>query len=577
MWVLFIMISEEKINEIRKSINIVDIIGEYISIEQKGKNYFAVCPFHDDHNPSMSISPEKQIYTCFVCGAHGNVFTFLMEYEHISFIEAVKNIANRVGIYLDVPNFKEKQVDEKVENQYEIYDIANKFYQNNLNTKDGTSAREYLNNRDFKEEIIKEFGIGLSTTNKLTKLLINKKFNNDMLVNSGISSKKDTAIYDTFIDRIMFPLCDLDGRVIGFSGRIYKNSDTSKYINSKESDIFKKGKILYNYHRAKDEVRKKKKVIIVEGFMDVIALYKVGIKNVVATMGTAVTIDQARIIKKLSSNVILCFDGDEAGNNATISCSKELENVGIVPEVIRLPENLDPDEYLKKYGKEKYIEYIENAKSLLDYKIDYYKSNTNFSNTIEVSKYIKDVLLELSQIDDKIVKELTIKKLSDETNISITSLKGMVKSKKEEPKKVVKTKSLNKYEKAERRLLFYMLRHSEVIKIYENNKCYIPTKEFRYLASEVIYYYNKHKQINIADFLSYLNDKKELLDAFNLIDIMDISENYSYDEIMDYINLLNDYSVKEEINKLTDEFKKTIDDNRKEELAREISKLKVSE
>ena len=569
-------VSEEKIVEIRKSVNIVDIISDYIPIEQKGRNYFAICPFHDDHNPSMSISPEKQIYTCFVCGAHGNVFNFIMDYENVSFYEALKIVANKSNIELNIDDYNqniEKRNDNN--NLYEIYDFAFKYYQNNLLTKDGKEALDYLYKRDFTDEIIKEFGIGLSTKNKLTKVLLNKGYKNEDLLNSGISSFNDN-VYDTFIDRIMFPLWDLDGKVVGFSGRIYKTNDSSKYVNSKESDIFKKGNLLYNYHRAKQFARRKKSVIIVEGFMDVIALYKVGIYNVVASMGTAITKEQARLLKKLSTNIILCFDGDTAGNKATLSCSKELTDIGIYPKIIRLPSPLDPDEFLSKYGKEKFDEYLENPKSVLDYKIDYYKSITNFNNSEEISIYIKNVLSELNLVEDKIVKEIILKKLSDETNISFSTINGLLKenTKKKEKKQENKV-TFNKYEKAERRLIFYMIRYPEVIRIYENNKCNFPTKEFRFLASEIIYYYNKHNCLSIADFLSYLNDKEELLEAFKKIDTLNINENYCYEEIMDYINLLNDYSIKERIKILTKEFKKENDFIKKTEIAKEISKLKV--
>lgn len=568
-------IDEEKIIEIRKSVNIVDIIGEYISIEQKGRNYFAICPFHDDHNPSMSISPEKQIYTCFVCGAHGNVFNFIMDYENVSFIESVSMIAKRSGIPLDIGNYKKTTKNEKLDSLYDIYDFSNKFYQNVLNTKDGSNALNYLNNRGFTDEIIKTFEVGLSTKNQLTKILKSKNYSSESLLKSGISSGIDDRVYDTYTDRIMFPLWDLEGKCVGFSGRIYNNEDTSKYVNSKESDIFKKGNLLYNYHRAKDEIRRKKCVIVVEGFMDVIALYKVGIKNVVATMGTAVTPEQARLLKKLSTNVVLCFDGDSAGNKATLSCSTELMNIGISPGVVRLPDNLDPDEYIKKYGVEGINEYLSNPKSLLDYKIDYYKNNTDFNNSESVSEYIKKVVEELNNIDDKIVKEITIRNISDETNISIATINGMIKNKIVEnvPKKR-KTILLNKYEKSERMLLYHMLRHSEVIKIYENNKCFFPTSDFRALASEIIYYYNKHNSLCIADFLSYLNDKEELLNAFNKIDIIETTDNYTYEEIMDYINQLDNYNVVEQRKKLTNEFKKETDPNKRKEIANEISKLK---
>jgi len=571
-------VSEEKINEIRRSVNIVDIISEYIPIEQRGRNYFSICPFHDDHNPSMSISPEKQIYTCFVCGAHGNVFNFIMDYENVSFFEALKIVANKAGIHLDVPDNKAIKKDVKIESMYDVYDIANKFYQNNLLTKEGELAKKYLYDRGFTDEVIKEFGVGLSTKNSITKLLKAKKIDEDLIIKSGISSKKNEQVYDTFSERIMFPLWDLEGKCVGFSGRIYNKNDSSKYVNSKESDIFKKGKLLYNYHKAKEEARRKKSLIVVEGFMDVIALYMVGIKNVVATMGTAITPEQAKLLKKLSTNIILCFDGDDAGNKATLSCSKELNEIFVTPKIVRLPDKLDPDEYIKKYGVDKFIEYIDSPLSFLDYKINYYRSNTNFNNMDEISKYIKEVTEELKYVEDKIVKELTIKKISDETNVSIETIKGMIKGKVEKEKKVEKKEkvNLNKYEKAERRLIFYMLRYPEVIKIYEKNKCYFPTDTFRYLVSEIVYYNNKHESLCIADFISYLNDKKELLSALNEIDTMDINENYSYEEIMDYINLINDYSIREQIKRLTNEFKMETDITRKTEIAKEISELKVS-
>lgn len=571
------VVSEELINEIRRSVNIVDVVSDYIPVEQKGRNYFALCPFHDDHNPSMSISPDKQIYTCFVCGAHGNVFNFVMDYEHVSFIDAVKMIGRRVGVNIDLPTHYKKPKEKGLEDLYNIYDIANKFYQNNLSTKEGSDAREYLSNRDFKEDVIKEFGIGLSLNNKLSSMLL-KKYDKDILIRSGICNESGGNIFDAFTERIMFPLWDIDGNVVGFSGRIYKTKDSSKYVNSKESDIFKKGKLIYNYHRAKEEVRKKKFVLVVEGFMDVIALYKVGIKNVVAMMGTAVTNEQANLLKRLSTNIFLCFDGDSAGNMATMSCANELTKVGITPKVIRLPENLDPDEYIKKYGSDNFNDYLDNPKSLIDYKMDYYKNNTNFNDSIEVSKYIKDVVSEIDEIIDPVVREIIIKKLSDETDVSVATIKGMVKGKdviKTTPKK--STIKYDKYKKAEMRLIYYMLRHKEVINIYERNKCFFPTDEYRALVSELVYYYKKHGIIYVADFLSYISDKKELLDAFNKIDTMELSENYTTDEIMDYINLLNEYGVNEEFKRKSLEFKKEIDEKKKIEIAKEMIELRVSE
>jgi len=227
----------------------------------------------------------------------------------------------------------------------------------------------------------------------------------------------------------------------------------------------------------------------------------VGIYNVVASMGTAITKEHAKLLKKLSTNVIMCFDGDNAGNKATLACAKELNEIGIYPKVIRLPDKMDPDEFLKKYGVEKFNSYLLNPKSLLDYRIDQYKSETNFSDSEDVSKYIKNVVLELSQEEDSIIREITIKKLSDETNISVATINGMLKGK-TKPKKEIKKKItlLNKYEKSERRLIFYMIRYPEVIRIYEKNKCYFPTKEFRYLVNEIIHYFCSYTHFSALFF-----------------------------------------------------------------------------
>ncbi|MDD4027473.1 MAG: DNA primase [Bacilli bacterium] len=575
-------ISQDKILEIRSKANIVEIISEYVPLIQKGKNYFGICPFHDDHNPSMSVSPEKQIYTCFVCGAHGNVFSFIMDYENLSFVEAVKIVGNKVGVKVDVevPRIN-KNINEKQKKMFDIYDIANKYYQNQLNTSEGKRAREYLKNRDIDDDIIKEFEIGLSTKSLLTDLLIKKGYSDKELLESGITSSNNDKIYDTFSNRIMFPLYDIEGKVVGFSGRIFDDSDNSKYVNSKESEIFKKSKIIYNYHKAKDYARREKYVIITEGFMDVIALYKRGIKNVVATMGTAITSEHIGLIKKISTNVILCFDGDNAGEKATISCSNELIKNNVMPKIIRLRDKLDPDDFIKKYGVDKFKEEISNALSYLDYKVNYYKNNTNFDNSEEVSDYIKNVLSELKYENDKVIIEIILKRLSDDTNVSVVTLNNMLKNEIitevkpiEEKKKVL---VLNKYDKAERRLIFYMLRYPEVIKIYDKNKCFFPTQSFRYLVNEILDYYKKYEQINIADFISHLNDKKELLDALSVVDVMNISDNYSYEEIMDYINLLNDYNIEQEIKRLTNLFKSEINSDKKTELAEKIAKLKVRE
>ena len=573
-------LSNEEINQIRSSVDIVDIISNYISLTPKGKNFFGVCPFHDDHSPSMSVSKEKQIYTCWSCGATGNIFKFIMDYENISFTEAVKIVADKAGIEIKINSIKNNKTD-KYKEIYEIYSLSQKLYQNNINTSLGQKAREYLKERGFNQEIIKEFGIGLSLKEKelLTNFLIKKKYPIETIIKTGLVNKNSQGYYDMYYNRIMFPLCNLNGQVVGFSGRIYDTKDSSKYINSKESEIFKKGELLYNYHRAKEHARQAGKIIIMEGFMDVIRAYSVGIKNVVATMGTAVTKQQANLIKRMAKEVILCFDGDAAGGKATMACSNELAAIGVIPKIVRLENNLDPDEYIQKYGKDKFIQKIENAISITDFKLSYLKENKDLSNQEEHSNYIHQMLDELSKIDDEILIELALTKLSEESKIDIDFLKKQLGNlKKQENIKVIPkkepTKKSTKYETAQKNLLYYMLNSEEVINIFNKKAIYLPNENYRRLARRINDFYKKNNYINIADIFTELTGD-EICNILQEIMSLKLKEEYSDDEIYDYINTIYKYNIKFETNRLQEQLKKEIDPKEKAKLAQKIIDLRV--
>ena len=435
-------ISYEEIISIQRKADIVDIIRDYVPLTQKGKNYFGVCPFHDDHNPSMSVSSDKQMYKCFVCGNAGNVFNFIMEYEKVSFMEAVKIVAAKQGITIDIKTDKKENINTSYKRLYDIYDISYKFYQNNLNTTYGKSAKKYLSDRNINEEIIKEFNIGLSLNDsELYTILKNKGFEDNEIIQAGIGVKSGNNVYDLYKNRVMFPLYDLAGKVVGFSGRIYSKSDESKYINTKETPIFKKGELLYNYHNAKTLARKEKSIIIVEGFMDVIRLSSIGIKNVVATMGTAVTKNQASLIEKMAPNIILMFDGDDAGDKATKSYLENYERENI--KIVRLEDNLDPDEYILKNGKEKMEYHLSHPMSIYEYKMSSYKKDIDFTNSKDVSNYINSVLPELSKIDDDIMLDLEINKLSRTTNVDKEIILSKIKKDNKREVTNLKPKNIN--------------------------------------------------------------------------------------------------------------------------------------
>lgn len=574
------MISQEVINEIRNATDIVDVISSYIPLTQKGKNYFGICPFHDDNNPSMSVSKEKQIFTCFSCGASGNVFKFIMDYENISFMEALKKCADMSAIPLNINVSTKTDNFSKYKILYEIYDISHKFYQNNINTMAGKKAKEYLSNRQINDDIIKEFGIGLALKNRemLTKLLLNKKHIPKNLIRSGLTIENEQGLIDIYCDRIMFPIEDLMGRVVGFSGRVYNGETNYKYINTKETEIFKKGEILYNYTRAKDSARQKGFVIVMEGFMDVIRAYTIGIVNVVATMGTAVTKNQAMTIKKMAKEVYLCFDGDEAGAKATSACSDELIKIGVNPKIIRLEENLDPDDYIKKYGKDKFLRKIDNPINIMDFKLNYLKHDKNINNSEDLARYVNEVIKELEKIDDEVLKEITLKKISLESNLDIEFLREKL-SDKEKTERVereeAKVTKKDRYLKAQEHLVFYMLHSKEVIRLYNKKITYMPNDKLRFLAREISLYYKEYGDFILADFMTSISERQDIYNTLSYILKLDLNEEYNEGEIEDYINVIKDYNIQYQIKRLKDKMRTITDPMEQAKIAEEIKKLKM--
>ena len=574
--------SYEEIFDIQRKINIVDVIRDYIPLTKKGKNYFGICPFHDDHNPSMSVSPDKQMYKCFVCGAAGNVFNFVKDYKNINYYEAVKEVANKVGISIDIDTYKPKE-DIKFKDQYDIYDLSNKFYQNNLNTPLGKIARNYLTSRDINDDIIKRFQIGLSfNDNKLTDLLINKGYSKDLLVKSGISViSNDGKTSDIYRNRIMFPLWDTNGKVIGFSGRIYEGKDQSKYINTMETDIFKKGSLLYNYENARKSILDKDEIIICEGFMDVIRLYTIGVENAVATMGTAVTKEQLNLIRKLTNNVILLFDGDKAGEKATLSFIELSKGIDFNIGIVRLEEDLDPDDYIIKKGKDKMMEHLSKPINAFDYALLNLKNNYNFNNPEDVSKFISSITEKLSNIEDDVIRDLEIKKISKLTNVDADIIKSKIKTKEKkevkiEVKPAIKFKE-NKYDKAAKVILFNMIRHNNIIQYYFNNLSYLPDETDRKLASEIVLFFKKYNSFNLVDFITYLGDNSELVKRVSYIDSLELSENYTMEEIDNCFDTIKEFSTKKQIENLQAKLKTETNDVVRKEIAKKIIDIKMNE
>lgn len=574
------------INEIRSKVDIVDIISSYLPLTQKGKNFFGVCPFHDDTNPSMSVSREKQIYRCFSCGASGNVFNFIMDYEHVSFKEALSILANKTGI--EIKGLKLDKKESKYDKLYEIYELAHKYYQNNMSSSYAKKAKEYLNNRHIDEDMIKEYKIGLSLdkSDNLNKLLLAKGYDLNTLNSIGLANYDK----DVYMNRIMFPLYDLNGRVVGFSGRRYDGIKENKYVNTKGTDIFQKGETLYNYHNAREFVRSKNQVIVMEGFMAVIRTLTTGIKNVVALMGTAMTKEQANLIKRLSTNVVLCFDGDEPGRKACLDNGNELEKLGCDVSIVELEGGLDPDDYILKYGSDDFKNLVKNAITLSDYRIKRLKKNINLNSDLEKTEYINNVLAETSKIEDEIHQEFILKKLAKEFNISYNTLEKRLLSFEKENSKEEKKAELevvikpnqtevkkDKYYIATNALLYYMLVNKKCLEYYNSGKINFLNEDERYLASEISYYEQKYGIITPADFYTYLQTKEELLKVLNRVLELELDQEVTEKTILDYIKTLKDYRLKQEINRLEKELKDENDVMKQANIALKIAELRKNQ
>lgn len=414
---------QNKIDEIKDKVDIVDVISEHVHLEKKGNNYVGLCPFHDDKNPSLTVSPTKKIYTCFSCHASGNAITFIEKFKRISFSEALRELGNRVGV--SVSQTKEEKIYLQNKRYYDIIEDSVKFYNFYLtNTNNGLDAIKYLHNRNITDDIIKQFNIGLSSIDNdlLYRMLLEKNHLVVDMIDAGVV-RSGSSFYDVFKNRIMFPITDLSGKFVGFSGRKYQESNESKYINSAENIIFKKGNILYNYNESLMEIKQANNVFVFEGFMDVIAAYKANVKNSVATMGTAFTVDQIKAIKRISQNVTLCYDGDLAGIESTKRAIKLLNQFQMNINCIIIPEGLDPDEYINKYGKDALNDLLVNNKvNAIDYIYENEKKSLVLNDLNSVEKFKKEIFNFLHMFNSNVLVESTIKKMSHDLEISVSGL-----------------------------------------------------------------------------------------------------------------------------------------------------------
>lgn len=410
-------IREEVIERIRQDNDIVDIISENVRLKKSGRNYVGLCPFHNDKSPSLSVSQDKQIYKCFSCGEAGNVITFVMKYKKLTFYEASKYLADKAGIPLELGNAKESQITKKKELLYKVNTEAARYYFYNLQRT--SFAKEYFLKRGIREEVIKRFGLGYAQDrwHDLIMYLKKKGFNENLLLEAGLilKSEKKGNTYDRFRNRVMFPVFDVRGKVIGFGGRVLDDSKP-KYLNSPETVIFHKGTNLYGLNFATKNKLEQDYIIIVEGYMDLISLHQHGITNTVASLGTALTINQARLLKRYVNKVIISYDADVAGQTATLRGLEILRHAGLDVKVLKVPQGKDPDEFVRNNGKDAFLRLVDNALPLIEYRIKKAAEGINLRDNNELVKYgekFAEILADLNPIE----KDVYIKKISEETSI----------------------------------------------------------------------------------------------------------------------------------------------------------------
>lgn len=575
-----VRIPDETVDHIRQETDIVDVVSQYVQLRKSGQNHFAHCPFHEDKTPSFSVSEKKQIYHCFSCGRGGNVFGFLQEVEGISFPESVVKTAELIHYDLD-ENLKNQvthsgpKVDSRRGQLLAIHEKANDFYHHILMTTQlGEKAREYLINRGMTDDLLKEFQIGFSPPkrNALHLYLDNQEegqLDESILRATGIFSEpregQEEQFLDRFANRIVFPIRDPQGNTVAFSGRIFEeNTDpnfrTAKYMNSPETELFNKRRVLFNYDKARASIRREGEVLLFEGFMDVISSWQVGVKNGIASMGTSLTNEQVATLDRVTDKVVIAYDGDQAGLEATKRAADYFaDETHFSVEIASFPENLDPDDYIKEKGIESYKEFLAHGRdTLMSFLMRYHRKGTNLENESERIGYIDTLLKEMTRVPSAVERELYFNQLAEEFALSVEPLKEQFHEyqtkaqqnrteqlrKEQQEQRVARQIEVrprfdnkvktDKVGRAEQRLLYRLFYHDELWAKLQQKGFEFWSEEFKTLYILYESYFIDKENDHVEGFLDFVTDDK-LKQIVTQILWMEMDEEYSDIEIDDYI------------------------------------------
>ncbi|AGO08217.1 DNA primase [Lactiplantibacillus plantarum] len=581
-------IPEEKVEQVRSAVNIVDFIGQYVQLKKAGKNLFGLCPFHEERTPSFSVNEQKQIFHCFSCGRGGNVFSFIMDLENLSFPEAVVKVADFGHIDLPASYTAQSQPaapkDQQQADLLKLYADSAKMYQHILvNTELGEPALKYLHERGLDDETIKTFGIGYAPANQLL-LDFFKEHQTDyqLLRQSGLFIENQAGdLRDRFVDRVLFPIKDASGRVIAFSGRILKKSPNEpKYLNSPETKLFNKRSVLFNFDLARGPIRQQKSVVLFEGFMDVIAAYRSGIQNGVASMGTSLTDEQIYMLERVTDTLYVCYDSDMPGQKATDRALKLLGgNSRLNLGVIQMPDGMDPDEYLRAQGQEKFVQVFEDGKQTpTAFEMQYLKHDLNLQNTPDQLTYLQAVLQQLAQLSSSVEQDLYLNQLVAEFDLDKDDLKQQLRSlvgqqavrrggHSDEPQVApppapaplgpppatvdgsTNSGPLSRVEKAERLLLYRLLNDHDVwLRVMAIAGFHFVHDSYQQILVYAEAYFKTHNQFDLGNFTDFMTDS-DLQPVVTSLEFMDVANESSKEEIADLVNvIMNQQPLVEQIN-----------------------------
>lgn len=557
-------IDQSIINEIKDKTDILDLVSEYVKLEKRGRNYIGLCPFHDEKTPSFTVSEDKQICHCFGCKKGGNVFQFTQEIKDISFVEAVKELGDRVNVAVDIEATQSNsnvQIASDDLQMIEMHELIQEFYYYALTkTVEGEKALTYLLERGFTDALIKERGIGFApdSSHFCHDFLQKKGYDIELAYEAGLLSRNEEnfSYYDRFRNRIMFPLKNAQGRIVGYSGRTYTGQEP-KYLNSPETPIFQKRKLLYNLDKARKSIRKLDEIVLLEGFMDVIKSDTAGLKNVVATMGTQLSDEHITFIRKLTSNITLMFDGDFAGSEATLKTGQHLLQQGLNVFVIQLPSGMDPDEYIGKYGNDAFTAFVKNdKKSFAHYKVSILKDEIAH-NDLSYERYLKELSHDISFMKSSILQQKAINDVAPFFNVSPEQLANEIQFNQApanyypedeyggyiepEPIGMAQFDNLSRQEKAERAFLKHLMRDKDTfLNYYESvDKDNFTNQHFKYVFEVLHDFYAENDQYNISDAVQYVNSN-ELRETLISLEQYNLNDEPYENEIDDYVNVINE-------------------------------------